>query len=93
MSDASGSAPAPSPGPPPSRGVRTDQEVQRGLRRIGLGLIVAAVAVDVVWSEIERQSARYRALQFQLTRRVDPPGPIILAAGISLLEATSEKRG
>ena len=92
MSDASNPVPEDSqPTRPPSSSVPLDGDVQRRMRQIGLGLIVAAVVVDIGWSQLQRVRTRYRTVAFQLQRRIDPPGPILLAAGISLLESTTDR--
>ena len=78
--------------PRPRAAVDPTEQVQRYLRRIGIGLLIGSVAVDIAWQQLQRLRIRRNQLIFELQRQVDPPGPLLASAAVSILEATRDSR-
>jgi hypothetical protein len=67
-------------------------QAQAYIRKIGLGLLIASMVLDVVWSQMQNSRMQWAAVQYRLKRRIDPPGPILTEVAISLLESSSTPR-
>jgi hypothetical protein len=78
--------------PRPRAAVDPTEQVQRYLRRLGIGLLLGSMAVDIAWQQLQRWRIQRNRWIYELQRQVDPPGPLLASAAVSILEATRDSR-
>ncbi len=79
------------PAAPPAAPLTPEERAMRTLRRVGIGILIAAALIDGIEESILRSRIQYDGFRRRMLRQVDSRAGRIATVGVALLDATAPR--